>query len=62
MCTCAIPVVFIYSVIQNDGLNYVSLYFKIRTSDSNNKCSSSLEAACGNEDEMHAAQHSPTQF
>jgi len=24
---------FIYGVIQNDGLNFVILYFKIRTSD-----------------------------
>ena len=121
-----------YRVIQNDGLNFVSLYFKIRTSDkydmawtangasayarqlvavfqvlcslygltcvgyaqnclqffsssplihvvgrsfclytdslfaqigdSNDKCSSSLEDECWNEDETHAAQQSPTQF
>jgi len=29
---------------------------------SNDKCSSSLEAECWNEDETHAAQQSPTQF
>ena len=121
-----------YSVIQKDGLNFLSLYFKIRTSDkydmawtvnsastharqlvavfqvlcslygltcvgyaqnslefvsrsplihvvgrsfclytdslfaqigdSNDKCSSSLEVECWNEDETHAAQQSPTQF
>ena len=30
--------------------------------DSNNKCSSSLEVECWNEDETHTAQQSPTQF
>ena len=30
--------------------------------DSNDKCSSSLEAECWNEDETHAAQQSPTEF
>jgi len=30
--------------------------------DSNDKCSSSLEVECWNEDETHAAQQSPTQF
>jgi len=30
--------------------------------DSNDKCSSSLEVECGNEDETHAAQQSQTQF
>jgi len=30
--------------------------------DSNDKCSSSLEVECWNEDEMHAAQQSPSQF
>jgi len=55
----------LYSVIQKDGLNFVSLCFKIRASDkydSNDKCASSLEVECRNEDEMHAAQQSPTQF
>ena len=122
----------LYSVIQKDRLNFVSLYFKIRTSDkydmawtingtsthtrqlvavfqvlcslygltcvgyaqnslefvsrsplihvvgrniclytdslfaqtgdSNDKCSSSLEVECWNEDETHAAQQSPTLF
>jgi hypothetical protein len=51
-----------YSVILKDGLKFVSLYFKIRTSDSNEKCCSSLEVECWNEDETHAAQQSPTQF
>jgi len=121
-----------YSVIQKDVLNFVSLYFKIRTSDkydmawtvngastharllvavfqvlcslygltcvgyaqnsvefvsrfplihvvgrsfclytdslfaqigdSKDKCSSSMEVECWNEDETHAAQQSPTQF
>ena len=38
-----------YSVIQKDEINFVSLYFKIRTSDkydSKDKCSSSLEIEC----------------
>jgi len=30
--------------------------------DSNDKCSSSFEVECWNEDETHAAQQSPTQF
>jgi hypothetical protein len=30
--------------------------------DSNDKYSSTLEVECGNEDETHAAQQSPTQF
>ena len=30
--------------------------------DSNDKCSSSLEVECWNEDETHAVQQSPTQF
>ena len=30
--------------------------------DSNDKCSSSLEVECWNEDETHAARQSPTQF
>jgi len=30
--------------------------------DSKDKCSSSLEAECSNEDETHAAQQSRTQF
>jgi len=30
--------------------------------DSNDKCSSSLEVECWNEDETHAGQQSPTQF
>jgi len=30
--------------------------------DSNDKCSSSLEAECWNEDETHAAHQLPTQF
>jgi len=30
--------------------------------DSNDKCSSSLEVECRNDDETHAAQQSPTQF
>jgi hypothetical protein len=32
-----------YSVIQKDGLNFLSLYFKIISGDSNDKCSSSSE-------------------
>jgi len=49
-------------VIKKDGLNFVSLYFKIRIGDSNDKCSSSLEVECWNEDETHAALQSSTQF
>jgi len=30
--------------------------------DSNDKCSSSLDAECWNQDETHVAQQSPTQF
>ena len=63
----------LYSVIQKDGLNIVSLYFKIifclyidslfaQIGDSNNKCSSSLEAECWNEVETHAVQQSSIQF
>jgi len=33
-----------------------------QTAHSNDKCSSSLEVECWNEDETHAAQQSPTQF
>jgi len=33
-----------------------------QTGDSNDKCSSSLEVECWNEDETHAVQQSPTQF
>ena len=33
-----------------------------QTGDSNDKCSSSLEGECWNEDETHAAQQSPTLF
>ena len=61
----------LYRAIQKDGLNFVSLYFKIKTSDtdslfaqigdSNDECSSSLEVECWNEDETDAAQQSPTQ-
>jgi hypothetical protein len=47
-------------VINKDGLSFVSLYFKIRLGDSNDKCSSSLQAECWNEDETHAAQQSAT--
>jgi hypothetical protein len=46
-----------YSVIKKDGL---SLFAQI--GDSSDKCSSSLEVGCWNEDETHAAQQSPTQF
>jgi hypothetical protein len=52
----------IYSVIQKGGPIFVSLYFKIRTGDSNDKCSSSLEVECWYEDETHAAHQSPIQF
>ena len=52
----------IYSVLQKNGLNFVSLYFKIRTSVSNDMCSSLLEFECWNEDKICAAQQSPTQF
>ena len=51
-----------YSVIKKYGLNFVSLYFKIRTSD---KCDVDyiwLEVQCWFEDETHAAHQSPSQF
>ena len=51
-----------YSLIQKDGLNFVSLYLKIRIGDSNDKCCSSLEVECWNEDETHAVQQSANQF
>ena len=34
----------------------------VQIDDSNDKCSSSLEVECWNEDETRAAQQSPTQF
>jgi len=43
-------------VIQKDGPNFVSLYFRIRTSDKYDVNSSSLVVECWNEDETHAAQ------
>jgi hypothetical protein len=55
-----------YSVIQKDGLGQSfclytdSLFAQI--GDSNDKCSSSLEVECWNEEETHASQQSPTQF
>jgi hypothetical protein len=52
----------IYSVIQKYGLSFVSLYFKIRTSDKYDVNCSWLEVECWNKDETHAAQQSPTQF
>jgi len=36
--------------------------YLLKLVDSNDKCSSSLEAECWNEDETHAAQQSPAQF
>jgi hypothetical protein len=50
------------SVIKKDGLNFVSLYFKIRTSDKYDANYIWLEVECWNEDKTHAAQQSPTQF
>jgi len=49
-------------MIQKDGLNFVSLYFKIITSDKYDVDSSSLEVECWNEDKMRTAQQSLTQF
>jgi len=49
-------------VIQKDGLNFISLYFKIRTSDKYDVNYIWLEVECWNKDETHAAQQSPTQF
>jgi len=51
-----------YRVIQKDGLNFVSLYFTIRTCDKYGVNYIWLEVECWNEDETHAAQQSPTQF
>jgi len=51
-----------YSLIQKDGLSFVILYFKIRTTDKYDVNYIWLEVECWNEDEMHAAQQSPTQF
>jgi len=51
-----------YSMIQKDGLNFVSLYFKIRTSDKYDVDYIWLVVECWNEDEMHVAQQSPAQF
>ena len=55
-----------YSVIQKDGFGrsfclYIDSLFA-QIGDSNDKCSSSLEVECWNEDETHAAQQDPTQF
>jgi len=60
----------IYSVIEKDGLNFVSLYFKSRTSDKYDAIIFDythnevwrLEVECWNEDETHAARQSATQF
>ena len=63
----------LYSVIQKAGLNFVSVYFKIsfwlyidslfaQIGDSNDKCCSSLEVECWNEDETHAVRQSPIHF
>jgi len=51
-----------YSVIQKDRLNFLSLYFKIRTSDKYDVNYIWLEVECWKEDETHAAQQSSTQF
>ena len=56
-----------YSMIKKGGLNFVSLYFKIsfclyidslftQIGYSSDKCCSSLEAECWNEDETDAVQ------
>jgi len=49
-------------VIKKDVLNFVSLYFKIRTSDKYDVNYVLLEVECWNEDKTHAAQQSPIQF
>jgi hypothetical protein len=51
-----------YSVIQKDWLSHQFEQIFVQIGDSNDKCSSSLEVECWNEDETHAAQQSPTQF
>ena len=48
--------------IKKDGLSHQFEQIFVQTGDSNDKCSSSLQAECWNEDETHAAQQSPTQF
>jgi len=45
-----------YSVIQKDGPNFVSLYFKIGTSDKYDVNYIWLKVECWNEDETHAVQ------
>ena len=49
-------------MIKKDELNFVTLYFKIRTSDKYDVNYILLETERWNEDETHAAQQSPTQF
>jgi hypothetical protein len=49
-----------YRVIQKGGHNFVSLYFKIRTSDNDDVNYIWLKVECWNEDEAHAAQQSAT--
>ena len=57
-----IKITQLYRMIQKDGLNSVSLYFKIRTRDKYDVNYIWFEVECWNEDETHAAQQSPTQF
>jgi len=54
--------ILLQSVIKKDGLNHQFEQIFAQIGDSNDKCSSSLEVECWNEDETHAAQQSPTQF
>jgi hypothetical protein len=54
--------------IQDDSKRWTQVYISkleldilfVQTGNSNDKCSSSLEVECWNEDETHAAQQSPT--
>ena len=59
---CALHGIVKYSVIQKDWLNHQFEQIFVQIGDSNDKCSSSLEVECWNEDETHAALQSPTQF
>jgi len=51
-----------YRVIEKDGLNFVSLYFKIRTSEKYDLNYISLDVEYQNKGETHAVQQSWTQF
>jgi len=60
--TCRTSVLCNVEVIEKDGLNFVSLYFKIRTSEKYDLNYISLDVEYQNKGETHAVQQSWTQF